>query len=348
MLEITELEIGLYLDFVAIVTMLGFMIISDRFRMRRTAGDRIFFIMCINVIIYICVNTSQSIVLSSNQRGFETLLLFQETAMEILILFITFEWLLFVGFWIYESADHLRRKYWPFLVPMAFLIILYVVNLFTGILFRFEYDYEYYISAKIPYLLVALVQPVYFLISGFLIWKNNRSADRMKTFHFAPVLIPFIMNFVLLLTLDVDAASIALTCGLIFIFISMTEHWQYESGIQGFYHRAFLNYIREKVRGGKENVGSVIVFKTGGDELALAGIIRDELPRDVRPIHLDRGAFAVCLGEGMDDLKDMIVMAISDAADEYDIGHPGEKIGLVTEIRERKENESAEHFLNIA
>ena len=346
MLEIAEREITLYLDVMALVTMIGFMLISERFRQRKTAGDKIFFIMCINVLIFTLFSMAQNLIPRGNPELHKQLLLVFETILELAELFLTYQWILFIGYWIYESADHLKRRYWGFLLPLGIITVLYAVNLFKPILFFFNDEFR--IVPMLLYFLVMLVQLTYFIISGVLVWKNNRTVDRMKVFHFAPILAAFIFGFIQLVFSRIDTSPISFTAGVIFVFFSMTERWQYDSEIPGFYHAAMISYMKDQSLAGKEDYWSSIVFTAGGDDKALAEIIRKELPRRGRPVHLGNGSFAVFLDKGKDDLKDMISFAITDAAREYDDEHKDNPIALSVEVRDRKRDETIEQFLAVS
>ena len=343
MIDIAEREITIYLDVMALATMIGFMLISKRFRQRRTGGDKIFSVMCISVLIFTVFSMLQNIIQTENVELHKRLLLISETILELAELYLTYQWILFLGYWIYESVDHLKRRYWGFLIPLGIITVLYGANLFTG--WMFVFDDDFLLRPRPFYLLVALVQLVYFVISGVLILKNNRTVDPMKVFHLMPVLTAFIFGFIQLVFSSIDTSPVSFTCAVIFVFFSMTERWQYESEIPGFYHAAIMKYMKEQSLSGKEDYWSGIVFKAGGNSKALAQIIRRELPKQGKPIHLGHGSYAVFLDKGKDDLRDMISFAIEDAVREYDDEHKDAPINLTVEIRNRKSDETIEKFL---
>ena len=343
MIAIAEREITIYLDVMALATMIGFMVISKRFWQRKNTGDRIFSIMCISVLVFTVFSMVQNLIPRGNPELHKQLLLISETILELAELYLTYQWILFLGYWIYESADHLKRRYWGFLIPLGIITVMYAVNLFNGCMFVFDDDF--FLNPTPIYLLVALVQLIYFVISGVLIWKNNRTVDRMKVFHIAPILAAFIFGFIQLVFARIDTSPISFTCAVIFVFFPMTERWQYDSEIPGFYHAAMIQYMKEQSLAGREDYWSSIVFKAGGDSKALAQIIRKELPKQGKPVHLGHGSFAVFLDKGKDDLRDMISFAIEDAAREYDDEHKDNPINLTVEVRNRKSDETIEQFL---
>ena len=346
MIAFAELEISIYLNIMAVVTMLGFLIISRRMRQRVTVGDRIFFIMCINVLLYAVLSLSAILVPADTPEQYYWKAMIFKTLIELVVLFTIYQWLLFVGYGVHESKDHLRRRYWIFLFPMAILVVLFIVNLFTEILFT--YDENHVFRPKPLFTLVVVVELVYFVISGVLIWWNNRRVDRMERFHFAPILIPFATGLFETFVSEIAIGPIGFTAAIIFIFFSMTERWQYDDEIPGFYHRAILDYMREQVKTGRADYYCVILFKSEGNEEALADLIRAELPKRGKAVHLSEGVFAAYLGKGKEDLRDLIVLAVTESAEEYDKAHPDRPIALTTEVINRKKDEDVEVLLECA
>ena len=343
MIELAEQHISIYLDVMSLVTMIGFMIISNRLRMRNNTGDRLFFIICCNVIAFSFLNLIKHIIPGSGIIFGKEILTILGTFLELIEILVTYQWILFVGYWLYESTDHLKRRYWGLAVPLVLIVLMYFINLFTG--FMFWYGDDLNLRLRWPFLLVEMVQFIYLVISGVLIWKNNRNTSGMNKFHFAPVLLPFIISFILSGITAIDASSMGFAIGAIFIFISMTERWQYDSGIKGFYHRAFVNYMKEQAKAGKEDYYSAIVFNTSGDELVLADIIREVVPKTVKPVHLSEGSFGVFLGKGKEDLIDMITASLTEAVGEYDLEHQNAPVALKVDVRDRRADESIDDFL---
>ena len=341
-------EIKICTNTMAIVILLGMIVFSKRIRSRNNAGDRLFLAMIVDVIIYALLNVIQSIVIDNaiityEKVHFFLMILNAFTCLwDILVLLISYRWLLYVGYIIYGSADYLRRRYWPFLIPIPILSLLLMINMFTN--FMYGYDLFFEMVRKPVYYIIPITEGIYILSSAFLVWKNNRKADRMHMFHFEFVLFPVVVGFLFEYMIKLSIVSLCFAAALAFIYFSMTELWQFDDEEKGFYNSAFFDYMKELAAEGRNDYTSAVYIRCNGVEAEMASIIHTELPREVVKVHVRKNVYGIYAEKGKDDLMDMIVDVIKDGVSEYEKEH-GISLEFEMETEYRNSDESAAEFL---
>ena len=278
-----------------------------------------------------------------DESGIDTIWILHQTAIEVTGLFMAYIWLMFVGYTVFSSKDYLKREYWPFFIPIPLLLILFIINIFHPILFKYDQmDFFIYYPA---YYVIAAVEVVYILVSGVLICRNNINSDRMRRFRIAPVLIPVAMVPLVYLATGTRIGPICYTVAIIFMFFSMTARVQYYDEEPGFYNRAYRDYMGELVKEGRKDYKNLILLKCEGDDRVLADIIRGELPSGVEKVHYHKGEYEVFSEHGSESYLDMICGMLSHAAEEYDRTHPGSPLRMKCERKKRDKGESAYDFI---
>ena len=325
------------------VAMLGFLIISKRLRSRNTPGDRIFINMSISVMIFTVLSFYRSAAFLVPIEYYKVERMVSQTLVEMIVLVIAYQWILFTGYIVYGSRDYLRRKYWPFLIPIAVVFVLLIINCFTGFIFEHEkmFDYTY----KPFYYVISGVKAMYAVASAVIIVMHNRKADRMHRYHIFSVLMPVAAIPLLYLGGDARTGPTCFMATLIYMFFFLTERWQYEDEEAGFYNNAYLDYMKELVDEGRKDYKAAIVLQCKGNDHELGSIIRKELPRDVERVHVREGHFEIYSEQANADLLEMICGVLKEAADDHDKKEPSAPIALETTTMCREKSEDAAGFL---
>lgn len=325
------------------VAMLGFLIISKRLRSKNTPGDKLFFGMSISVMLYAVFSFYRSAIYLVPEELYKFERMASQTLVEMIVTLIAYQWMLFTGYIVYGSRDYLRRKYWPFFIPVPVIFILLIVNCFTGFIFVHErmFDYIY----RPFYYVISAVKLIYVAVSVFIIVRNNRKADRMHRYHIFSVLMPVLLMPFIYWMEDIRPGPICFMATLIYMFFFLTERWQYEDEEAGFYNKAYLEYMKELVEEGRKDYKAAIILKCKGSDHELGCLIRKELPRDVERVHVDEGRFELYSEHSDEDLLEIICEALIEAAKAHNINEPSAPITLKTMTVSRKKSEDAKQFL---
>ena len=125
----------------------------------------------------------------------------------------------------------------------------------------------------------------------------------------------------------------------------MTARIQYYDEEPGFYNRVYREYMCELVKEGRKDYKNLMILKCGGDDRALADIIRRELHRNVEKVHYSKGEYEIFSEHGNAKYLDMTCEMLSNAASEYDRVHPDSPLKLECIKIRRDKGESAFEFL---
>ena len=337
----SNVSIRAIISLLAFMIVLGLLVLSKRLHSRHNAGDRLFFGMGINVLVYAGLAFATVAIPFKTPETFFFFKLLADSFIEITVLFLLYQWILFVGFTIYGSADYLRRRYWPFFIPIPVLIICLFVNWFTG--FMFEYSHLL-LKYHTVYYIVPVLELVYILITAVMIIRHNLKADRRRRFHLTFVLIPVAIGFLTEYVVSINLGPLSFAAALIFIFFSMTERWQYYDEERGFYNSAFFDYMKELVAEGRKDYTSVIYIKCKNMESEMAAIIKKELPHRVVKVHVRNDVYGIYAENGSEDLMDMIADVIREGVSDYE-KESGKTLEFDRETLYRKSGESAAEFL---
>ena len=108
---------------------------SDGENRKDYTGTRIFGVMSLFIIVG-AVFDIISAVMEYYVRGRELMLVMVSyNAVEICTLWFLFCLMLYSDFRLFESRAHLWRHYRPYLIPVGISTLIYIINIFTGILF---------------------------------------------------------------------------------------------------------------------------------------------------------------------------------------------------------------------
>ena len=336
-----QASVRAFISLLAFIIILGLLILSKRLHSRRSAGDRLFMSMSISVMIYSALAFASACIPFTTPEAYFKITLVVKSIIEISVLSLLYQWLLFVGFMIYGSKDYLRRRYWPFYIPIPVLAILLIVNGYNGFLFEMElYQWKYHTV----YYLIPGLELAYIIITIIMIIRHNIKVDRRRKFRLTFVLIPVATGFLTEYVLGMKLGPLSFASALVFIFFSMTERWQYYDEQRGFYNAAFFDYMKELVAEGRKDYNSVIYVKCRGGETEMAEVISSELPREIVKVHVRNDVYGIYAEKGKDELMDMIEDVIREGASDYEREHGVHlEFDLNTEYRNR--GESAVEFL---
>ena len=342
--EITNSDARVYLNIIAIVILLGVIVLSRRLRSRGTPGDRIFVVMSLVVILFAMFNVS----VSNLTYDFDIDIYFRNTniminCMEICTVILSYQWLMYVGYMIYGSRDYLRRRFWPFLIPIPVFVILLIVNIFTGFLFKYDLLLER--VYKPSFYIIPITEVLYILFTVVIAVRHNLKADRLQKFHISFVLVPVAIGVFVENIFNLRILPLCLAAALAFIFLSLKEQWQFDDEERGFYNRAYLSYMKELVNLGRKNYSCVLRVTCSGDDAVVAELIRSELPRGIEKVHSKKGVYEIYAEKGSDELLGVIGEALEEGASEYGKEHQGKKLELETETDYRAKGETSAEFL---
>ena len=281
------LHVTIYANVVAIMLILGILVLARQLNIRDPLEKKIFLSL---LVINLCMSVGYIIGVLRDLRvihctPFSALII--ETVLEIIINLFIFQWLIYVDYRIYHSVGHIRRNAIVILIPVAVIVCLDIVNLFTGVMLRFD---ENLVLTEMPlYLLTDLVRTGYGIWSLILLAYCKKHDDRMKFFSVLPFLVPMVFYGGLYYFTDFATTSLGMAFGLTLIYVQMINEQCYQDGETGFFNRLYLEHMKKAISDEEYDLKSVISFKVSWDEMKKpAMIIEKQLPQDCYPIRYSK------------------------------------------------------------
>ena len=319
MLILEEYYITIIFDLVAALILFGMCIVPKTGERKGDLGTGIFTGMGICIVAGALVDLGCRVLAGKTYDAGKPLVLILHTLAEFAIIGFMYLFLLYTDYELFGSRDHLRRHFGPYLIPLAVIAAIFIINLFTGVLFTVSDDLilittnPYYILKIVEYLYL-IIPAVHFMIGFFKIEKKN-------FLHPLSIYIPILCSAVLSVITPFTVTFLGCSVGLVFLVFSRIDSWRFEDIATGFYNRAYFEYILEMLADNKSSFKGMITFDIEGDRRAFSRILKEELPSGSEVVALNNGRFVYLAETGnMIELK-LINSLICDGVREYDDSH---------------------------
>jgi len=208
-------------DIAAILLLISILVYTSSYRKRDTFVDRVFFHMIIWDMIAAVSDALDSIleVNAANNAGWRIALLLGHSVFTLAFEICVFLFILYLlGV---AGLEEKVNKYWMVIaVPVFLLIILIIVNFFTGMLFYVDPDTGY--AHGNMYFLVLMCAYIYAAAGVLLLWRIHKG---LVLFTLGFVAIRIILSHVLY---SVSASAFMLAVGMVFAHICMMNRSFYK------------------------------------------------------------------------------------------------------------------------
>ncbi len=311
--------IGFYTNIQAFVILLALITLSKRLITRKRNEDRLFLYLCLAVmgdctfgVMYFATRA----IMPDSARFFLTLF---STGGSLCVLLELFLWLLYVDYKCNQSWDYLKRHYALGWIPLAAIVVLLIINIFTGIVFNFDENMDVHVTAV--YNLVCLAELSYFLFAGVVFLRNRGKNSLGRLFRITPIFLPVFTASVAEYFMFDSILSLGCTVALIFLYFSQAEGRQYDDEVEeGVFNRSYLARIVEEVAKESRDIKSAIIIsaeKIGGNDLVEQ--LKMRLPTGAELVRINEKKFAFFSSHaGKRALRTMCKM-LEDVGKGYDV-----------------------------
>ena len=337
-----EAIVTISLNTTAFIILLVLLLCSKSVRSDR-AGNKLYRLMCIHVLLDAVLSSISYAMVGQTAEWCRPVAILAKTLMEVVLLNLVYQWLLYVDYILYESREHLRRRYRAFFVPIVLFVLLLMINSFTGIMFTFGEDLNY--TATVFYYLMEVMEAIYFLITLLMVFQYSRQRGKMPFFQPLSLMLPPVLSILISEATPYTFLPLGLSIGLIFLYFSRKKEWAYEDHAFGCYNLNYLDRLARLSEDGKRNFRGRMVFETKGDEKVLAGILQDELPKGGDLIHAGTGRFLFFSEAVSGDLLRLTEELVREAAEDYAQEHAGAQVDLSVQSAMRRKDEKPADFI---
>lgn len=183
----------------------------------------------------------------------------------------SFLWLLYANYQVFSNEKHIRKIFWPFLVPVIINAMIALITPFTGLLFYLDKNNMYHRGPLFP-LVVGIVY-AYVICAFILILHNRNKIDKrsfaaLLCFSIPPVLCGILqaLNYGLVLLWS------SVTLSLLIAYLSIQNRKLHTDYLTGICNRMqFDKYLQERISNGasQNKFGGILLdidnFKTIND-----------------------------------------------------------------------------------
>ncbi|MCR5654454.1 MAG: hypothetical protein K6G07_02295 [Lachnospiraceae bacterium] len=338
-----ESMVTLYTDFMAIMLVLGLVVLSYRLK-KDKIENKIFLAMCFSLIADALGGILTYSMHYQTAPWTRYVSFFGKTLMELGAGLMLYQWIVYVDYKLYHSLDHFKRNYRGFFVPLLIFMVLLLVNPFIHLMF--DIGENNWAEPTILYHVMEVLELLYFFFTFVLILQARKKKVKMHFFHIRPLLIPILLAIVMAELTNYSAIPLGFAIGLVNLYFSMVNAWQYEDAQTGFYNTAYLELLEEQIKTGAQDVRSVIIMEANGDHEAFVKHLQASVPRDRNLVQLSDDRFAIFEANGKRTLMDMVIALMEEDMEEYDEEHPDAKVELKVNGYIRKKGEDAIEFVH--
>jgi hypothetical protein len=323
-----EETISLYMNFFALMLVMAPIFLSHRLISARTSADKLFRYLCVASVINSVSGIIYSVSKEMQASWSSAVILLCVTVGRIAVLTLLFLWILYVDYRLNRSRDHLIRRYPVLLVPIGIIVILFVINLFTGILFKVYENMT--VHQTVLYHIIFGINIVFFLISSGVFFRYKKSVGSLAFFSIAPFLVPVAVGAAGEFVCFYASETAGFAIGLVFMYFSMLACWKYEDTDPAFYNPSYLDYVCDCLKNGSSPVKSAVLF-SADDTDALAAILKDNLPKRHETVHLADDRYLYLSVRTNPNYLDGLTGMIRYAADAFGCGTDDTPVNLQTE-----------------
>ena len=327
----------LLIEGVTLALVIGLLAHTPQLVKRERISTKIFFNMCVMSMIIAVTGAATYLLMHRHFAGARALSIAVVTVHEILMALFLFHWLVLVDYLMFRSRDHLLRRGKGMLVCLVLIVILMIVNIFTGWFITFDEDNTYVV--KPLYLAIALMEILYLLTPAVILLWAKMNKKQPNFIKILPFLSAFLAGSVATLCTPYAVRGLGIAVGMVLIHFSLMNLRCYMNEEFNCYNRAYVDYLVSFADDNNLESGTQILFETEGDEAKLAQILNDEKPDNSALIRLAPGRYIVIVGAQMKSAGRLLIANVNEVCEE-------EGLEVDTDISTRKKDESAETFMN--
>ncbi|MBO6214142.1 MAG: hypothetical protein J6N76_01245, partial [Lachnospiraceae bacterium] len=188
-----------------------------------------------------------------------------DTTLEILINLLNMGWFMYILLEICEKEEYLRRRLRLFMPPMFLLICVDIINIFTGLIWYYDAELNYYENDP-PYIIYDLFRYAYIFAALIQYLYYRKRNVRMYFFSAWFFVIPlFLGGFVEKLTgYTVFQLGAALAMTMLYMLSANEDSFMDEP--TGFYNSYYLSYLYNMIDLGGYELGSILTYEIKEDD----------------------------------------------------------------------------------
>ena len=303
------------INLAATMLITGVFIMTLRKKSTGSRADTAYFWMVTATLVMSVVGLVLEFIEGPENPGSLPLAVALETVLEMCINAILMLWFLYAFFVMYDSMDYLKRKIRIYMLPVAIMMIMEIINIPTGILWYYDENVVYHDT--IFYVALDLVRYAYLIMSIYQYLNYKKENGRMQFFTIWPFLLPFIWGSMTEVFTEFMGFTLGATISVTMLYFMSSQKLSFTDEESGFYNIHYLNMIREKIKQGEYEPHLVIRYSLPkeADKAGFFEQLRMILPDTCDTIKLDDESYITLIYGNTRGLINMLSEDIKMVAD---------------------------------
>ena len=269
-----------------------------------------------------------------------------KTLREIVVLAIVVLWLLYVDHKLYGDRNWHSRKLRLVFLPFVLVLILLIVNLFTGIVFTFSPENR--IERKPLLYVIFAVEFGYFILSAVMVRYFDRRSIKTRFLHIAPMVLSILLGSSTQLYTPYDIGILGYVIGITLLYYSVISEYRFVDEASGLYNRGYMVYLYDMALAGQYDARSALTVKVSGDLPAGYDILREILHKEYDVIRVEDKKFVMFSGTDSRSSLQLLSTRMEEAVAKHNTEHPENNVLMTASCRMRAAGEDAFTFLRSA
>ena len=242
-----------------------------------------------------------------------------ETLYEVVLNLALLLWFLYTFFVMYDSMDYLKRELMIYFTPVAVLLVLDIVNLFTGIIWYYDSNGVYHDTYF--YSLQDIFRYVYLFMSIYQYMCYEKENDGLCFFSIWPFIVPVLWGTFLETVTGCTAFNLGMAIGIAMLyFLSATKSSFIDEG-SGFYNRNYLRHLHRRVINREAEPSGILRLDlpAGADIAGFCADYGQMLPEESETVRMGEGSFVTFVYGNARGIINMLLADIDMIAGEHNM-----------------------------
>ena len=341
-----EAHVTFYADIAAMVLTFGVIVLCSRGVITDRYEGRIFRNFLLSIFCLAAFNTVSAVVdeFTIMSASFVVASTILNNILLIFQIILVIAWVVYLDYKVFRSRDALIHIVYKRMIPLYALIVLVIVNMFTGILFYYDENGVYHEAWGIY--IYSGVLAFYFFISVIQVAVHKKKYGEPKFFDIWSLLIPTVLGFVVSMLGDYYTIALGFALGMTNVYAGIINERSFQDQETGYYNRSYLQYLKKEVTEGSYRLKSGMIFHLGEKEDAevFAKLLTPLLPKDCVMARLDPNTLIMLAEISERVALHMMKEDAEDALLQYNAGTDGPDIRVTIDMIMKKKETPVEFY----
>ncbi|MBR6705854.1 MAG: PP2C family protein-serine/threonine phosphatase [Clostridia bacterium] len=338
-----EAVVSCYVAASALFITVLLLILSDRLRQGKTQSMRFFFSLCLCIAANSLACFAFHAMYRHTPSWCHKVAVISRNASEFLTMSTVCLWLALVVRKLHGEEKPSRTIQALLTAPVLLILVLLVVNLFTGILFTIGKDNAY--QRKPLHIVLKVVEFLLFASSVGMELYSNRKNTKIRFFRTSPMVFSVFVSLLPQFFTPYSTEILGFAIGATLLYFSMIGEISYVDEESGLYNRRYLAYLFDLAIARKNDVRSAMIINARGDMPAVFGILQDTLHREGDVIRVEDDQFLMLFTTDSRTNIQYLSSLLEEEEEKHNKVYPQNKVQITSFCRMRTGDETAFSFL---